>query len=243
VTDGVPPQRASGRPPTVAERRFAEQAAELARLALPDRFTRIHETNLWSDPESRSGSGSALASTAQLRAELPGLLHALDVRRLLDVPCGDFHWMAHVDLSEAGVEAYVGGDVVQAIVDAARAKYGAPGRNFERVDLTTGPLPLVDREPADAVLCRDCLIHLSFANIHRVFDVLKASGARYLLTTTFLEQQANVDVLDGDWRALNLQRPPFNLPLPLAVIVERCDEEGGAYADKTLAAWRVADLP
>ena len=243
MTDSPFELRQTGRPPTVAERRFAEQAAELARLDLPDRFARIHETNLWSDPESRSGSGSALASTAQLRAELPGLLHALDVRRLLDVPCGDFHWMSHVDLTGAGVTAYVGGDVVQAIVDANRSRYAAPGREFERVDLTTGPLPLVDARPADVVLCRDCLVHLSFANIRRVFDVLKASGARYCLTTTFLEQQENVDVLDGDWRAINLQRPPFHLPVPIAVIVEQCDEEGGAYADKALAAWRVADLP
>lgn len=235
--------RRTSRPPTVAERRFAENAEELTRLELPDRFARIHETNLWSDPESRSGSGSALASTAQLRAELPGLLHALGVTRLLDAPCGDFHWMAHVDIAEAGVTSYVGGDVVEAIVEEDRAQYASPGRDFQRVDLTMGPLPLVDGAPADAVLCRDCLVHLSFANIARVFNVLKASGARYFITTTFLEQAENVDVHDGDWRALNLQRSPFNLPLPLAVIVEQCDEEGGAYADKALAAWRVADLP
>ena len=235
--------RPTTRPPTVAERRFAENAAELTQLDLPDRFARIHETNLWNDPESRSGSGSAIASTAHLRAELPGLLHALGVTRLLDAPCGDFHWMAHIDLAEAGVNSYVGGDVVEAIINADRARYASAGRDFQRVDLTTGPLPLVAGAAADAVLCRDCLVHLSFANIALVFNVLKTSGARYLLTTTFLEQPENVDVHDGDWRALNLQRSPFNLPVPLAVIVEQCDEEGGAYADKALAARRIADLP
>ena len=227
------------RPRTVAERKFAEQQAELTRLELPDRFARIHETNLWSDAESRSGSGSALASTAQLRAKLPQFLRQLGVRRLLDVPCGDFHWMSHVDLEAAGVTAYVGGDVVEAIVEADRERYAAPGRTFERVDLTTGPLPLVDAAPADAVLCRDCLVHLSFANIARVFDVVRASGARYFITTTFLEQQENVDILDGDWRAINLQRSPFQLPEPAAVLVEGCTEEGAEYADKSLGAWRV----
>jgi hypothetical protein len=29
----------------------------------------------------------------------------------------------------------------------------------------------------------------------------------------------------------------------VAVLVEGCEEEGGAYADKALAAWRVSDLP
>jgi hypothetical protein len=223
------------RRPTVAERRFAERATELARLGLSERFARMYETNLWSDADSRSGTGSNLDATERLRAELPGLLRRLGVRRLVDVPCGDFHWMAHVDLT--GVE-YVGGDIVEALVASNRARHAGPGRTFLRLDLTAGPLPA-----ADAVLCRDCLVHLSFANIARAFRVVAASGARYLIATTFLEQETNSDVVDGDWRPLNLERAPFHLPPPEAVLVEGCEEEGGAYADKALAVWRVASLP
>jgi hypothetical protein len=230
------------RPQTVAERRFAERAEELTGLDLPERFARMYETNLWAGAESRSGDGSSLAATAGVRAGLPGLLRQLGVRRLLDVPCGDFHWMSHVDLSAAGVTAYVGGDVVEAIVAADNERYASADRSFERVDLTTGPLPLVGGEPADVVLCRDCLVHLSFANIDRAFRVVRDSGARFFIATTFLEHATNVDVIDGNWRMLNLERAPFNLPSPVAVLVEGCEEEGGAYADKALAAWRVSDL-
>ena len=230
------------RPQTVAERRFAERAEELTNLDLPERFTRMYETNLWAGSESRSGDGSSLAATVGVRAGLPHLLRQLAIRRLLDIPCGDFHWMAHVDLAAAGVTAYVGGDVVEAIVAANSERYADAGRSFVRVDLTTGPLPSVAGEPADAVLCRDCLVHLSFANIARAFRVVRDSGARYLITTTFLEHSRNIDVIDGDWRMLNLQRAPFDLPSPVAVLVEGCEEEGGAYADKALAAWRVSDL-
>src|SRR4029450_12762164 len=127
------------RPRTIAERRFAERAAELAGLDLPTRFTRMYETNLWAGEESRSGDGSSLAATAGVRAGLPGLLHQLGVRRLIDIPCGDFHWMSHVDLAAAGVIAYVGGDIVEAVVTANRARYAAPDRSFVQVDLTTGP--------------------------------------------------------------------------------------------------------
>ena len=202
----------------------------------------MYETNLWDGAESRSGDGSSLAATAGVRAGLPALLRQLDVRRLVDVPCGDFHWMAQLDLTAAGVIEYVGGDVVEAIVAANRARYEAEGRTFVQVDLTTGPLPSVSGTAADAVLCRDCLVHLSFANIARALDVVRSSGARYLITTTFLEHTANRDVTDGDWRMLNLEKPPFNFPAPVAVLVEGCEEEGGAYADKALAAWLVADL-
>jgi hypothetical protein len=96
---------------------------------------------------------------------------------------------------------------------------------------------------ADVILCRDCLVHFSFANIIAAFRTIKASGARYLLTTTFPDRQVNKDIVDGDWRPLNLERAPFLLPAPQSVLLEDCTEEGGAYADKALAVWGVSDLP
>ena len=223
------------RPITVAERRFAEQAAALSGLSLEERFARIYETNLWADAESRSGAGSNLDNTASLRAALPPLLRRLNARRLLDVPCGDFNWMSQVDLS--GID-YIGGDIVESIVEANRERYESQTRSFMKVDLTTGPLP-----DADVILCRDCLVHFSFDNIIAAFRTMRAGGAQYLITTTFLDRQVNKDIVDGDWRPLNLERSPFLLPLPHSVIVEDCVEEGGAYADKALGVWRVSDLP
>ena len=230
-----PEQDPKARPLTVAERRFAEQAATLSELSLEERFTRIYQTNLWFDSESRSGTGSSLDATAQLRASLPPLLRSLNARRLLDVPCGDFNWMRHVDLS--GIE-YIGGDIVESLIEANRERYESPARSFKKVDVTRGPLP-----HADAILCRDCLVHLSFGNISAAFRTMKESGAEYLLTTTFLDRRVNKDVVDGDWRPLNVEQSPFLLPAPHSVIMEECAEEGGAYADKALAVWRVSDLP
>src|SRR4030095_17197839 len=112
----------SDRPRTIAERRFAERAAELAGLDLPTRFTRMYETNLWAGEESRSGDGSSLAATAGVRAGLPGLLHQLGVRRLIDIPCGDVHWMSHVDLAAAGGIHYVGGGIAGARATAHRPR-------------------------------------------------------------------------------------------------------------------------
>ncbi|MDP9203933.1 MAG: class I SAM-dependent methyltransferase [Gemmatimonadota bacterium] len=222
------------RPITVAERRFAEQAAALSGLSLEERFARIYQTNLWFDAESRSGTGSNLDATARLRGCLPPLLHRLNARRLLDVPCGDFNWMSHVDLS--GID-YIGADIVEFLIEANRGRYGSPVRRFMKLDLTGGPLP-----QADVILCRDCLVHFSFANIIAAFQTMKASGAEYLLTTTFPGRRVNNEIVDGDWRPLNLEESPFLLPAPEAVILEECTEEGGAYADKTLALWRVSDL-
>jgi SAM-dependent methyltransferase len=212
-----------------------EQAAVLSGLSLEERFVRIYQTNLWFDAESRSGTGSSLESTARLRESLPPLLRRLNARRLLDVPCGDFNWMRHVDLS--GIE-YIGGDIVESMIEANRNRYESLTRRFMTVDLTSGSLP-----HADVILCRDCLVHFSFPNIIAAFRTMKASGAEYLLTTTFPSRRVNKDIVDGDWRPLNLEQAPFLLPVPHSVILEDCTEEGGAYRDKALAVWRVSDLP
>lgn len=228
-------QAPEGRPLTVAERRFAEQADSLAQLSLDERFARIYQTNLWFDAESRSGAGSSLEATSTLRSALPPLLRRLNVRRLLDVPCGDFNWMQHVNLP--GIE-YMGGDIVEPMIEANRKRYESSTRRFMKVDVLSGPLP-----DADAILCRDCLVHFSFSNIISAFRTMKASGAEYLLATTFPSRASNKNIVDGDWQPLNLEESPFLLPAPVSVIVEGCTEEGGAYADKALAVWRISDLP
>jgi hypothetical protein len=222
------------RPQTIAERRFAERAGELAELGLKERFERIYSTNLWSDPESRSGVGSALDSTRAVRAELPVALRQLEARVLLDVPCGDFTWMEHVDLS--GIE-YIGGDIVPAIVEENQHFHARESRRFVVLDLTRDSLP-----DADVLLCRDCLVHLSYANIRALLANIARSNIRFLLMTSFPGRGDNHDVVDGDWRPLDFQAPPFSFPEPRLTLVEHCEEEGGSYWDKSLLAWRVDDL-
>jgi hypothetical protein len=218
------------RPPVPAHENFQARREELSGLSLPERFDRIARTNLWGAGSSRSGLGSELAATAGLRAALPTFLERHGVKTLLDVPCGDFSWLSTVDLHVT----YTGADIVETLVSENERRYGGPssGRRFVRLDLTRDPLPRVD-----AVLCRDCLVHLSFENIALAIDNVRSSGSRYLLTTTFLEHDHNVDIEDGDWRMLNLERPPFNLPPPADVLIEGCREGDGAYADKALGLW------
>lgn len=219
---------------TVAERQFAAHSRELEGLGLRERFERIYNTNLWSDPDTRSGVGSSLDSTRVLRRELPKALRKLGARVLLDAPCGDFAWMQHVDL--AGIQ-YIGGDIVPAIVAEDQRKFGRDSRRFMALDLTRDSLP-----DADVLLCRDCLVHLSYANIRAVLSNVASSKIRCILMTSFPGRGDNRDVEDGDWRTLDFEAPPFSLPKPVLTIVEECEEEEGSYADKSLVAWKVTDL-
>jgi hypothetical protein len=185
--------------------------------------------------ESLSGPGSSLAQTVELRQRLPLLLEQLRIRSLLDAPCGDFNWMRSVRLE---IDACVGVDFLEELVTENQRRDGTPSRTFRRLDLRADPLPAMD-----AVLCRDCLVQMSFTDALAVLRNFKRSNARYLLTTTFPGRQENLDTSRCQWRPLNLELPPFGFPPPLRTITEKCSEAGGAYQDKTLAVWALSALP
>ena len=71
---------------------------------------------------------------------------------------------------------------------------------------------------------------------------IKKSGITYLLTTTFTQCHENVDIVTGDWRIINLEKPPFNFPPPVRIINEKCTEGNGTYADKCLGLWRIKEI-
>src|SRR5688572_4343545 len=205
---------ARDRKPVLAHQRFVARERELTGLPPRELFTEIWRSNLWGAEQSRSGLGSEQQATSRLTAELPPMLHRFGIRTLLDLPCGDFGWLARTELE---LDSYLGADIVGEIVALNTEKYAtADGRiSFRQLDLLADPLPAMD-----AVLCRDCLVHLSFANIQRAFANLAASGSGFLIATTFTDHHDNHDVTDGDWRLLNLQAAPFELPPPAALLNE-----------------------
>lgn len=197
-------------------------------------FTGMYEQNVWGDPASRSGSGSNPATTANLRAELPMFLTQLDVKSLLDLPCGDWAWMQFVDLS--ALDLYVGGDVVPAIIEGVRLEHGGPGREFMVIDALSDRLPAVD-----AVMVRDLLGHLDVPQVRRLLQNVRRSGATWLLATHYPELPANLHGDMGGWRPQNLTLPPYSWPPPHAILWERPGVEI-ERSDKTLAAWRIDAL-
>ena len=75
-----------------------------------DIFTEIAKENFWTESESVSGIGSAMAQTAEIRRHLPDVFFRFNIQSMLDIPCGDFNWMQHIDLANI---QYTGGDIVK----------------------------------------------------------------------------------------------------------------------------------
>jgi hypothetical protein len=191
-------------------------------------FSEIYHTNEWQDSESVSGRGSTLGRTQEIMSQLPIIAQELEIHTLLDAACGDFNWMRHTKLDDLN---YIGVDVVPDLIRRNQELYESERKTFIVADITRSPLP-----DADAILCRDCLIHLSFRSIAAAISNFKTTNAQYLLATTHSFVTENIDIPDGSWRSVNLFLPPFNFALPMKVIVE--DEKGG----KWLAIWRLEDL-
>jgi hypothetical protein len=184
---------------------------------------------------SVSGTGSTLPQTATLRACLPHLLQHLGVRSLLDAPCGDRHWMRQLRLAPLRT---IGVELLGEQVAAHREAACEPGATFVAADVVSQPLP-----GAEAVFCRDLLPHLGYGDIAAVLRNFQRSGATWLITTSFTRERGNVDTAAGRWRPLNLMQPPFCFPPPRLLLNEGCTEDAGAFDDKCLAVWRLAELP
>ncbi len=200
---------------------------------IENRFTSIYKKNIWGDTESVSGPGSNMEQTETLRRELPEFLKRFHIRTMLDIPCGDFNWMKETSVD---LDQYIGGDIVAELIAENTSRYADEKHRFSKLDVTTDSLPTVD-----VILCRDCLVHLSYDDIRNAFANIQKSGSKYLLATTFTDRQENKDITTGEWRPTNLQQPPFSLPEPLAILNEQCPEE--PYRDKSLGLWKVEELP
>jgi hypothetical protein len=194
-------------------------------------FEMIHDENWWLSPESKSGWGSTLEWTKGLRDQLPGLWSDLGVASVLDAPCGDFNWMRHVGPISDGSVRYIGGDIVPKLIDDLNASDASPTRRFVHLNIIDDRLP-----DADMFFCRDCLIHLSHADIAKVFRNIAASNFRYVAITDFPQVALNPDILTGSVRATNLRKPPFNLPEPVREIA---DKGGWEPSRKVLGVWSI----
>src|SRR5882672_8309668 len=126
---------------------------------------------------------------------------------------------------------------ITSLLDAPCGDAGEIKGEYHLADIARDPL-----QRCDAILCRDCLVHLSFANIERAVANFRASGATWLITTTFPDWQTNRDCEDGDWRALNFERAPFEWGSPVELLNENCLEAGGGWRDKSLGVWRLSDI-
>lgn len=198
-------------------------------------FTNYYHKNFWQGKESVSGPGSDYAQTKFLIPELQIMLKDLNIKSMLDAPCGDFNWMKNVVLDNI---KYRGCDIVEEVIKKNKKKYRSKNVRFSTLDIVEDKVPEVD-----LILVRDCFVHLSNEDIFKALNNIKNSNSRYLLTTHFTWKHLdnNYDIRVGDWRRVNLCESPFNFPSPEKIIIEGNIQSNDR--DKTMSLWQIKDIP
>jgi len=192
------------------------------RVSRAEVFSDIYAANRWNGTETPSGPGSTMAATALLRERLPVLIGELGGRHVLDAGCGTGYWMPELP-------GYIGVDVAGVALAAARRAH--PERRYLAADICADPLPA-----SDIVICRDALQHLSLADGLAAVANFRAAGASWLITTTHADQ-ANRDITTGDWYAINVEAPPFDMGTAYVKFPDGVWDNGVWRIDKFIGAW------
>lgn len=170
-------------------------------------------------PETASGSGSMLKNTVGVREFLPQVIQEYGIKSIFDAPCGDRNWIRTLDFDGLGCK-YRGGDIVPELVLEQNDKA------VKVFDIRNDAPPKVD-----LWFCRDCLFHLSEADIDAALEnMVDGSTIKYLLVTSHTMEAEhhplNRDIKTGDFRVLIFQEYGyFGLPEPLAIYDDPSDSD------------------
>ena len=172
--------------------------------------------------ESASGPGSSLLATSSTARFLKKILRKYKINSILDLGCGDWNWMRHIDLSystgsflspgESYTVKYLGWDIHEKLIGSLSMEFGNENISFDVKDIVTDEFP-----QADLIICRDVLFHMEIELGLKVINKILNSGAKYFLSTSFPKVKENTSIkkyndIDGwGYYDINLDIEPFNL--------------------------------
>jgi SAM-dependent methyltransferase len=177
-------------------------------------FSEIYQLNRWGGEQGdfNSGSGSSAEHAGAYARAVRQFIADHGVRHVVDLGCGDFRVGAQ--LLEGSEVRYSGIDVVPALIESNRVRYGSERVQFACLDIIQDPLP-----PGELCLIRQVLQHLSNEQIRGVLSNVR--GYPWVLVTEHypaegalrarnLDKPCGEDVRIYDGSAVFLDAPPFN---------------------------------
>ena len=181
-------------------------------------FSGIYENYGFGSTESRSGPGSTLEETRLLREEIKKLIAEKGIKSVVDIPCGDFHWMKEIVFN---FDYYTGGDIVEKAIETNNEKYGNSRIKFIHFDLVNDTIP-----EGDLLIVRDVIGHFPLEDGKKIIDNILKSNCKYLLSTSWAKKvdqgwskcnptdvhRENEGVDYGRFYPVNLMAAPFNFP-------------------------------
>ena len=157
-----------------------------------------------------SGGGSHKETTVAARKLISLTLTKYSIKTFVDCPVGSFEWMRLVNLKSVN---YTGLDIGAPQMARWNQVFGKPNIHF-------GVLNLLKQIPpsADLVMSREFWFHIRPEMGAKALAHIRASGAKYLLTSTHPDADDNQQgIVDTGWGNewgyydINVEKPPFDL--------------------------------
>ncbi|GEM_PF-3560176 len=165
-------------------------------------FDRIYRQGGW------NGVGSGPGSAPEVNREFIELLnqliqHTPGIQTILDIGCGDWQIMRHVDLTN---KHYLGVDVVASVIETNTRLFGAHHVKFQVLNPCDEKIPHVD------LIIMNCVAqHLPNAFVKSMLDRISTHCRWALIGNDWIAINGQGDIMMGAWHPINILLPPFNL--------------------------------
>lgn len=183
-------------------------------------FTDIYNKNIW---RFGSGRGSLISATKPYRIFLEEFVRQHQVQSIVDFGCGDWQFSQLIDWGNA---EYLGLDVVGDVIERNKKKFARKNIRFE----IAPPRP-EDIPTAELLLVKDVLQHWNISEIQNFLHHALPKFQFVLITNCVRpESKMNLEIRTGDFRPLDVRRPPFDIDAQCVLTFEGF----GAYSLSTL---------
>lgn len=164
-------------------------------------FDDIYKENTWL---VGSGLGSLPKPTRGYRKFIQDFMREHDIKSVVDFGCGDWQFSKFINWD--GVD-YKGYDIVKPVVEHNQKEYTKPNIHFFESPENWDKLP-----PADLLVVKDVLQHLSNEEVQHFLDIAKKKFKYALITNgTNPKERTNDEIKTGEYRPLDIRLAPFNV--------------------------------
>ena len=171
-------------------------------------FEDIYENNKWEmgQSESKSGFGSTLKFTENIRKFIVDFIREHRINTMLDTSCGDWNWMKIIQNELCD---YTGIDVVEQLIKTNNENYSSNKIKFINSDFLSFIKNIPENQSYDLIFCRHTLEHLTTEyNIEFLNECKRV--CKYLFVTGYNDiNRKNAQLPANIYRPINLELEPY----------------------------------
>lgn len=168
-------------------------------------FNKIYTNNEWG---LDSGTGSMPINIEMYVNTVVDFIIKHNIKSVLDLGSGDTKVLQQI-IYKINVESYTCIEISDVAINKYYKNLNVPKENVQNFTIINADITQCEYPKCDLVLIKDVLQHLSFIDIikimRKIFDCCKYS----IITNDKLLDKYNKNIINGQYRGIDLTKPPF----------------------------------